>query len=554
MREKGIVVTIPERVYVSYDPDRTVKNEFYFTIFKEFPSDKSKIETDKEKILQSPKIYIQGFEQFLKIKQPTPQQQEAQIIEAVQKFIDSLVYMDSVNRVSNASRGSNASLWSVDYTYDRSTESLSIVITYTDTELASDFFVKFSSSDFICNTRETQKALVLTIHTEGFETVFEDAKEYQDYRISSEVQYAPCITKFMAKYGQNEYENSLFVSPMWDNKLELNWSIAGNGRIEHTLEKDGVYLTKASVVDAIEDSIDRNALYTLRADNQRGFTDVAQLSVRVTNWHREGEVKGLLKSEERSIAEGKGAELFLYNKKYYCYREKMLYESQDGCDWKEYSENMLCPTEDGFVCMAGKLYGQFLYIMGGVLGKRLKIMRFDFVTNQWSCESAYQNCISSQGRFAFSSQLQYYAQVTPNGISVCGHRAEDDWRKWNQESFEITPQGYTIKMADLCFWKDSFYAVVLGEDGNCYFYKCDEEIEEALFEISAKTADKVTLLPTRNHLYILIKEGIYTAISGTRADEFFPPAGEQFWLGSDSEHVFGIFSDNNFWIYEAMSI
>ena len=35
---KGILVEMPEQLYVSYRPDRTLENEFYFVIYKQYRS------------------------------------------------------------------------------------------------------------------------------------------------------------------------------------------------------------------------------------------------------------------------------------------------------------------------------------------------------------------------------------------------------------------------------------------------------------------------------------------------------------------------------------
>lgn len=525
---KGIIVEMPERLYISYSPDRTLENEFYFVIYKQYRSQACQ----GTAILQSPFITINGFEQLVRIPQKTKEEQDAQIEAAGRRFVGQLSVDPS---------------WAAACHYDSATENLAVVLTCTEPDLAADFKVRIFTDNFICSLADTHQPVILTIHTEGFEELFGDTEKYSDYQVCIHGAYAPCITEFKVRCGGVDYTDQVYVNPRFDNPLTFHWKIMGNGKLEHTLQKGDTYIKAASTADTIEDTVDAAVVYTLDADNLKGFTDWAQISVAITGWHKAGSVVGL-PGDARTARDIAG--VARYGNAYYCYSSAVLYRSEDGCRWTEYSKN----TEAGEgkrPCTACRLCGDSLYIMAGNVGERLKIMRFHFADKQWEISPAYQNCVSADGHLAFSAKYSYYAQTAALGMVVSGHDDKSDWFQWNRINFDITPEGKRALYSDLCFWKDRFYAVILCDDEKFYFYECREETEEALFVCEAGGKGRISLLPTANRLFVAVNGRLYDTDTREAADSCFPPAGEGgCCLGSDQEGIFGIFGDGNFWIYK----
>ena len=525
---KGILVEMPEQLYVSYRPDRTLENEFYFVIYKQYRSPARQ----GKGILQSPFITINGFEQLVRIPQKTKEEQDAQIEAAGRRFAGQLSVDPS---------------WAAACHYDSDTENLAVVLTCTEPGLAADFKARILTDNFICSVADTHQPVILTVHTEGFEDFFGDTEKYSDYQVCIHGAYAPCITEFTARCGGIDYTDQVYMNPDYDNPFTLHWKIMGNGKLEHTLWKDSKFIKAASAVDTIEDTVDAAVVYTLDADNLKGFTDRAQISVDITGWHKAGRVEGL-PGDDRAWRDMAG--LVKYGNAYYCYSHAVLYRSGDGCKWAEYSKNAEA-AERKWQCTACRLYGDSLYIMAGNVGERLKIMRFYFPDKKWEISPAYQNCVSADGHLAFSAKYSYYGQTVASGMAVTGHDNESDWFRWNKSNFDITADGKQALYSDLCFWRDRFYAAILCDDERFYLYECREDMEEALFVCEAGRKGRISLLPTINRLLIAVNNRLYDAGTKNVADGYFPPLGEEgCCLGSDQEGIFGVFGDGNFWVHK----
>lgn len=537
---RGIVVEAPENIYLSYLADRTIENEFYFSLYKQYRSSPRAESSKKNAILYSPTIIISGFEKLIKIKQETPQEQKEQLTAAAKHFVDSLSFGDM-----SATRAAD---WTVKYSYDDDTQGVSIVIILADSDLSQEFTIKFSSNHFVCNTVDTHNDILLKVHTEGFDAVFDDADDYQDYHVNIHLRYAPCIAKFTALYDGVTYQKCLAVNPTHSKTVELAWEIAGNGKIEHSLQKGDKYLLAAASANVISDTVEQAVRYTLRADNQKGFTDTAQIEVRMTRWQKVGAVSGLLDQTKTDDPARRTAQIIFYHGNYYCYQGTSLYQSSDGCAWTVFSTNTEQPADVEVPCLASELYGDVFYAMGGTVGGRLKLTMYDFTTGKWNYFSAYQNCISADGTLALSARKSYYAQTAAYGIRISGHDASDDPTHWNRESFSIDTEAKTVCSA-LCFWKDSFYSAVICDDDKLFFYKCSSEMEDAVFSVDTEKSQQILLLPTTNKLFIAVKNHLYDTASGAALDDLLPSAENAILLGSNQSSIFGIFPDENFWIY-----
>lgn len=537
---KGVVVGIPENIYVSYLEDRTIENEFYFSLYKQYQSSNRVKDLGENNILYSPTIVISGFEKLIKIKQGTPQEQKIQLTSAAKRFIDGLSFGEMYE--------TRAVDWAVKYSYDEDTQGVSIIFILTGSELPQDFTIKFSNNHFVCNTFDTHNDILLKVHIEGFDSVFGDADDYRDYNVSIHVRYAPCITKFTARYEGVTYQKYLAVNPIHSKSVELAWEIVGNGKIEHSLQKGDEYLLSAASKNVVLDTVERAARYTLRADNQQGFTDIAQIEVRITRWHKVGTVSGLFDQGNTIATARRTAQILFHDDKYYCYCGISLYQSSDGCAWSVFSTNTEHPASVDFPCLVSGLYEEIFYAMSGTVGGRLKLTMYNFTTGEWSESSAYQNCISTDGSLAFSCCKSYYSQTATNSIRISGHDSSDDPIHWNRENFAIETDAKAVCSA-LCFWKDSFYSAVICDNDKLSFYKCSSEMEDAIFSVNTEKCQQILLLPTTNKLFIAVNNLFYDTASGVALDDLLPSADGAVCLGSNQSNIFGIFPDDSFWIY-----
>lgn len=517
---KGIIVEMPGKLYISYDSKRTLENEFYFIIYKEYRKTKKLAKN----ILLSPQIFIRGFGQLLKVPQKTPEEQEAQLKAAAKQFLGNLSLEPG---------------WSADYVYDRETENLAIVLACTEEDLPEDFKVKLFTDSFLCHYADTHEPVVLTIHTEGFAQLFGE-EDYMDYQISLQAVYAPCITEFKIRCGGDDYGNRLYVNPQYDNPVTLHWKIMGNGKLEHTLQKGNLYLPEAPAVDEIEDQVTCPVVYTLQAENRKGFSDMKQIEVKLTGWHKAGNVEGLPFGL---------AGIAKYRSSYFSYKHPVLYQSGDGCQWVEYSRNTETAQESFPVTNCG-IFENKLYVMAGTVGGRLRVFAYDFAEKTWENTHAHQYCISENAHMAFSKEYHYYGQTQNQGMIVAGYNRMSTSRHWNECMFSITTEEESC-YSDLCFWRDRFYAVILCKNKWFYVYECKEELEDAIFSYHVGEVAPIRLLPTTNRLFILVNGKMFDLVSRKELDEFVPSNDKApICLGSDKRGLYGIFSDKNFWVYQ----
>ena len=533
-KDKGIIVDMPKKVYVSYKPDRTVDNRFFFTVYKEkitSPDKHDRGEQDKDKILSSPTVTINHFERLLKVTQETADEQAKQ-------FIGDF-HLDE------------SSLWSMDYTYNGKTGNLAIILKYAGTDLDEKFKVTLSTNDFICTCEDTHEDVILGIHTEGFNDIFGE-EEYSDYQVSLQAAYAPCITEFKITCGGVDYYDSLWFNPDHDKTFSLSWTIQGDGPLEHLLYKNGELIRSASAEKTIDDTVTEKTVYELRAvtTGQDQYKDIAQITVNITGWHKEGSVEGLPENGTQiSCLSG----IVRYQNAYYCYKDAVLYRSDNGCKWTVCSTNVEMSGKTYEVTACG-CFGDILYVMVGNTGEgqKLRIIKYCFSDGKWENASAKQYCTSADGHLAFSQKYSLYSQSGGRYIVVRGYRNDSPDQSWNEEGYDITVVG-NIVHSDICFWRDRFYVAAICEDKRFYVYEYRADIEDAILSGREEESDKVgeiRLLPTTNKLILAINGRLFDVMSQGVMEEYIPPVKDgNMCLGSDKEEIFGIFSDGNFWVY-----
>lgn len=591
--QADICVKIPERCFISPNPEKDFPFAFSFTVTYGYIPNADRIcpvlREPQDRAVKYPQITISGFDKLLS---------ESQKIET---FINNLKKSgDSDWIIKKASAGSD------------------IIIRYTGLELSSDFYFYASTESFISDTKENE-IVTLTVTVENFDNL-----EDNQYIISTKVDYVPwakSVTfsqspvalgaqvevgyeylgdKTDKKLMQNGIKVDTARSPytatigrpalftlmafndcgMIDTKDEfldvlppeilsftadrhyfsegeavtLQWSLSSvsNFAIDNIdKEKDKVEKTYAVVYPAASGS-GQKAVYTLRANGYKEGVPASvskNLTLTRTLWKKAGiqtgyfagDVYGDLKYNCRIFREGEY---------YYCYAHPWLYRSGDGLKWEKYSAN---DKADGqFVCIAADCYDHVFYAMGknGADGNRLYISKYDFAVSGWEHTSAYQSCCSDIGGFAFSRTVKAYAQVLKNGIMIARCGADGKW--CHGGSSISAPENKDVIGGDYCFYKNAFYAVMLCSDSYVYVYNCEESMEDILFKKEVDKNDRfVSLIPTINRLYLVTAGSLTDVKTGRIADDFSPMGGEQnkrMWIGSSGDgNLMGIYPDRNLW-------
>lgn len=294
------------------------------------------------------------------------------------------------------------------------------------------------------------------------------------------------------------------------------------------------------------------AEYVLRANGYKGGAPASvsrKVTLRHTMWKNAGSQKGYFSGEVYGNWKY-NSRIFREGEFYYCYAHPCLYKSGDGLNWEKDSTNNRAAGQ--FLCIAADCHDHVVYVMGkeGAEGKRLYISTYDFGTSKWEYAPAYQSWCADIGAFAFSRTGRAYAQTLENGIAI--YRCGDDG-KWNRGGAVIAaPAKRTVIGGDYCFYKKTFYAVMLCSDGYVYVYDCEESMEDILLKKKVGKNDRfVSLVPTENSLYIVTASCLANVVDGRAADGFSPmgeEADKRMWLGSDGDGgFFGIYPDKNLW-------
>lgn len=518
-------VEMPQYVYASYTNTDVVNNDFYFTIYREAE------EIQRGGILRPAlEVRVGGFEKLMTDPQTPPEQRKEQLKNAAEKLLDDL---------------SSSEDWTKKYVYDEESGELSFVFA-SMTEAPSGYFTKeFFTDRFICFKNGSFESVLVHIQAWEYSPGGEGTKVCDCYR-NIHIYYPPSITEFDITYAGEGGLKKAFVNPVYDDRITLAWKMQGNlGMICRLLE--GVKEIARPVDNGtLEITVREDADYTLEIRNHIGICVSKQVEVAVTGWHKEGKAEGI------PLNTGDGKEeirLFPYRDSFYCYEGTSLYRSGDGLKWEVAAVN----TDPGIKehdYVACGIQDDHFYVMTGKQEEFLHISRYCFSDKKWESAEVSQHGSSTEAHFAFSSKRGCLAETVLAGISVMECDCPADWREWNANVWNVFVEGCDAVSSDFCFWKDSFYGVILCSDGCFHLYRCQPEIEEELY-IQRAEGEKIYLLPTVNQLLILAGGCFYDAMEKKKIkEECMPDMRKGGWIGSGGQKVFGIFADGCFWTYQ----
>lgn len=599
---RDVIVTIPDRCYLSPDAGREFPFPFYFRVtYGILPQDSERLSadavscTEEEKIpgradaVQGPEIRVSGFEQLL------PE-------EKISGFIANLTKEGDRWSMRKAPEGSD------------------IIMEYAGEKPELDFCFSAVTENFICEAKE-RGPVVLKVQVKNFP----ETDDYS-YNLSTSAVYAPWAKKIsfspetvsIPAYAEISYEfDGDFVEKrLWQDQtpietarspyrtliqkpsqftlevfndrgirdicqaqidvrpprilefrpdreffakgeaVRLNWELESVCSVSldgFTEGKDVMEENKAVVYPAAQ-SEEKEVCYILHADgykNGRSHTVSAQITLKETKWKNKGPVSGYFSGNVYE-SNSYNSRLFWHEGNVYCYAHPKLYRSADGTEWEEYAQNDACDEE--FTCLAADYCGGTVYMMGKKKDA-LYFSAYDFTTQKFTCAPAGQICSSDTGGFAFSRNRTAFFQILPGGIKIL--YGEDG--QWNAGSSVIKAQrGMRVLSGDYCFFKSGFYAAMLctsdsGGQKRLYFYDCDEQMEEAKYVMEPGAGDCfVCLIPAENDLYLLTDSRIMGCRDGKPADPYCPQVrqGSRPWLGRGNDGILmGIYPDKNRWNY-----
>lgn len=360
--------------------------------------------------------------------------------------------------------------------------------------------------------------------------------------------FQPQITSFTA--DKDYFSKGDAVNLKWSGNSVSNYIL------DNVNEKTDTLNETDAIVYPVAEKGSYNVEYRLVANGYKGKNPTSvnkTITLTQTSWISKKIKSGYFSTDEAYTKLDFNSRVFCVGKVYYAYAHPNLYKSSDGIAWSIHSTNSKANID--FICIATDYNNGIIYAMGneGKDGERLYISTYDFSKSTWDYLPAYQFCNSTIGSFAFSNQGMYYAQISKEAI-IINRRGEDN--RWNVGNKVIkAPKDQVVIGGDYCFYKDSFYAVMLCENQNIYVYRCQEDMEDILFKKSVDKDDAfVSLIATINNLYIVTSRYIIDMRSREVADGFSPMGVEKnkrMWLGvNDDDKLIGIYPDKRFWILD----
>lgn len=592
MMQPNIIVTIPDKCYISPDPKREFPFPFFFQATCGYlpPGTRLPCKDESVEAVKYPQITISGFERLLGLSK-------------IENFIDNMTKTGSDWMIKKAAAGSD------------------IILKYTGDELEPDFCFRASAERFISDA-QSNAAVTLTVTVKNF-----PGMEDHSYIVSSKLDYIPWakaitfdVPNPIVPLNSGIEVNYDYDGDNVDKKLYQNGVLTDTARSPytavidrpslfqldvfntsgmvdstqafvdvkppqiHSFKADAGYFSEGGAVgltwetesvsgclleplDKEKDEVRQGgavvyphtaggadaAVYTLRANGYKDrnpYSVSASLSLLKTQWKKCGPAGGYFSGEVYGSCGG--SRLFCHKDKLYCYAHPKIYQSEDGLVWTEFASN----TASGaaFNCIAADYFDGKLYAMGkeGEACQKLYSVVFDFEQGSWEYFSASQTCSSQSGGFAFSATVKAYAQVLPGGLMIVERGDKGNWNAGT--SIIPVENGQTAISGDYCFYKNTFYAVMLCASGKLNVYDCSEGMQEMLFTAWAGEKDRfVKLTPAGNSLFLVTGSRIMDVKRQELADCFYPAEcteAEEPWIGVDKNGALtGIFPDKNLWVF-----
>ncbi len=519
----GINIKIPEKVFFSNDPKHyTVKNDFYFTIYKSSPDNNRLMARQTGSGETYPAIYIKGLEQLFD-----------NLTQAMQ--------LDAFCKMFHTSGNTD---WSISYGHFRDTEETCVVITTAAISLETDFSVKFQLSDkcAFTNIPDVPDLITLEIYIDDFDCFFSGLPNRIAYNIVLERAFAVYIENFGAYLGLDT-KNPVSAVHKGDS-CYISWNIEQNEKASTFLyDEDGAVIANLPPYTA---KIDRNRKFTLTAYND--FCSVTNtVHVYRTLWQKEEtDSISLPQTDEKWHCKIYQSE----NDTYYLYVHPNLYTSEDLAAWKITSENTYAPSDFYFYSSA---FSEDRACVCYLSDQLFTYCELNFSDKSWKKDEIQR-----------SGLLCAYASITDTDKTVITLASKNDIGFYDlvngllmNARFLNMPEDACITAADIYSDDSRDYLAFLCKNKRVYFYDLHDDYKNNIFECPGVTGDSICLLHS-NALYIALNGGMLEVSDREKFTDthFFPEfkQGTRPVMGTaDSETIIGFFqteNDTEMWKYK----
>lgn len=516
---EGISVRIPEKVFFSNDPrEYIVKNDFYFTIYKDSVEKEDKKMYEKKGGEAYPTIYIKGFEQLFK----NDGTQEIQL-DAFFKMFHSNGDMD----------------WSISYGRFRDTEERCAVIITAADALAADFSVGFQLSDKCAFTEipDTGSPITLQVYVDDFDYFFPDLDSRISYQIRLERGFAVYIERFGA-YTQEDLLHPVSAVHKGDTAY-ISWEIQENEKASAFLYDEHGAL--AANLPPYITKIDKDKKFTLTAYND--FCSITkELYVYRTLWKQKTGTKNFPQTDEF----GRYKFYESYGGDYFLYIHPDLYISQDLKTWKIYSVNPCPPQRIKFYSSS---FSEQKFCVCYVSSDRVTYCEMDFGEKSWKkYEDDAEGLISA------------HVILSAGNPPVIVLASEEDigffdliGGKWMNGRYLKKPKGTKIRAMDVLSNGAKGCAAVLYDNDWVFFYDMEDDYKNNIFECPGVKDDNIYLVKT-NAVYIVLNGYVFEVSDREKFTDthFFPDfqAGTHPVAGAVDEQTMAA----AFWTEEGTSV
>lgn len=495
---QGICVNMPEKVFFSNTAGYIVKNDFYFSIYKEKPVEgqKQSQATVSEKLesgqisiskkLESgetyPTIYIKGLEQFF----------------ADNGMRDAC--MDAFAKMFHA--GGNKD-WEVSFGRLRDTEEKCIVITAAADSLKSDFnvYLQLSAKCEFTNIPDIPDAVTLQVFIDDFDYFFTDLPSRISYQASIQRGFAVYVENFGAYLSTDARQQVTSVHK--GDTCYLSWQIAQKERASAFLYNEAGSIVANLPPYAVK--VDKDQKFTLTAYNDFCSVSLSTIVYR-TLWEKTRKADSTFPSLGQ---QGRFKFYRHWDGFYYFYASPKLYRSKDLVSWEEYVENKTLPATYTFYSSA-LLEGKFCVCY--LDSAQITYCEIDLSDSEkkWTQYSVSSDliCGSTLGVYARNSDHGDAGLVVADKNQVILYDLVQG-RLMNPAFLEL-PDDIQIKAIDIYSDDEKDALAILTEDRRIYYYDLKDDYRNNIFECTSsksQTDDNISLIKT-NAVYIVANQAV----------------------------------------------
>ncbi|MBD5115076.1 MAG: hypothetical protein HDT46_07710 [Ruminococcaceae bacterium] len=343
----------------------------------------------------------------------------------------------------------------------------------------------------------------------------------------------------------------------------LKWRGAADFTDKTVLKKNGIAVTGSFTVNDSYSvkNITESSDYELSVTNAYRFPHSLTYGIDKTDWKKKGAENGIFETDIYSD-KNFNSQIFSYQGTLYAYSHPCLYKKDESGSWESVSENKLYSNKN-YSCHASYLHNGVLYCAGSIKDSEyFSFCRYDMSYDKWNTDEGCVNlpCLEKDAPiccgFAASSRQKYFYFADKGLISI-NHC--NDFEGWGSSRYINAPKNTKLIGAAMIFRVDRFYVSMLCEEEgneqkrNVYLAENPEGTEEFIMKQPvSKSTERITMLKTVNHLWIATDREVINCDKTVCDSLFYPPAPNngKAWLGSDENNIFGIFPDNNLWVYD----